>query len=116
MMTIITGKRWVLTLLFAQLAILPAWAGNKLINVQGKITDNAGNALSGPVTVTFRLYANMNDPAGSAVWSESQGLTVANGQFSATLGNVAPLDPLPFNAPYYLGMQVVAGDSNEMTP
>src|SRR5438874_918630 len=114
-MTMITGKRWVLAVLFAQMAIGPAWAGNKLINVQGKITDNAGNPLSGQVTVTFRMYANVSDPVGSALWTESQGLTATNGQFNAALGSVTTLDPLPFNVPYYLGMQV-AGDNNELAP
>jgi len=106
---------------------LPLWAvSNKLINVQGKLIDSTGKPIAGPVTVTFRLYSNTTASSGTCpkvcgqastgcVWVESQGLTAVNGLFNVTLGNVCPLDPIPFNTPYYLGMQL-SGDANELTP
>ncbi len=110
-----TLKPLAFSLLILQTLVFPAWAGNKLINVQGKITDNTGKLLSGAITVTFRMYRNVNDPLGSAVWVESQGFNAVNGLFNVTLGSTTSLDTLPFNTPYYLGMQV-AGDANELTP
>src|SRR5690349_13017347 len=92
-----------------------AWAGSKLLNVQGKLTDSAGNALTGTYTVTFRIYAKSGDPIASALWTESQSLATQGGAFNVNLGNGSALDPIPFNKPYYLGMQV-AGDPNELTP
>ena len=103
-----------LLLLIAQ-AATPVWAGSKLINVQGKLTDSMGNPLSGSQTVTFRLYNNLTAPVASAIWTESQGITPLSGLFNVALGSVNSLASIPFNTPYYLGMQV-AGDSNELSP
>jgi hypothetical protein len=114
----IAGMAWMGAGLFVVLSFQGAglsWAGNKLINVQGKLTDSNGNALGGSFVVTFRFYANVNDSMANAVWTESQQITVQNGLINATLGNVNSLDSLSFNTPYYLGMQV-AGDNNELTP
>ena len=91
------------------------WAGSKLFNVQGKLTNSAGTPLAGTFTVTFRLYANSTDPIASAVWTENQSVTVSAGVFNVALGNVTSLDAIPFNKPYYLGIQV-AGDANELSP
>ena len=93
----------------------PAWAGNKMLNVQGKLTNSSGTALSGTYTVTFRLYVNANDPIAIAVSSETQNVSVSSGSFNATIGSATSLDSIPFNKPYYLGMQV-SGDSNELSP
>src|SRR5579864_4117762 len=92
-----------------------AWAGGKLLNVQGKLTNSGGTALSGNYTITFRMYANLADPIANAIWMESQTLNVSSGSFNVTLGNVTALDSIPFNKAYYLGMQV-SGDSNELSP
>jgi hypothetical protein len=93
----------------------PAWAGNKLLNVQGKIASSTGSPLSGTYTITFRLYANSNDPIASSTWTESQSVVVSTGLYNVALGSVNTLDLLPFNKPYYLGIQV-AGDPNELSP
>lgn len=93
----------------------PAWAGSKLLNVQGKLTNSGGTALSGNYTITFRMYNNLTDPIGNAIWSESQSVTVSSGLFNVTIGSATALDPITFNKPYYLGMQVT-GDSNELSP
>lgn len=105
-----------LLLLGSALSTKISWAGDKLINVQGKLTNNAGNPLSGTKVVTFRLYSNRNDAAANAVWTESQSIALqSGGLFSVTLGSGTSLDTVSFAAPYYLGMQV-AGDANELTP
>lgn len=92
-----------------------SWANTELINVQGKLTDNAGNPLSGNYGITFRMYANLTDPTTSAIWTEIKSVTVSTGLFNVTLGTTTSFDTTPFNASYYLGMQV-AGDSNELSP
>jgi microcystin-dependent protein len=105
---------WVMSaLLFSSSAFA---AGGKQINVQGKLADSAGNPLTGSnIVVTFRLYSNLGDPVANAVWAESQGVTPQNGLFNVTLGKVSSMDSVPFNTPYYLGMQV-AGDPDELAP
>jgi len=120
---------------FLSLITTPLWAAsNKLINVQGKLMDSTGKPLGGPasppVTVIFRLYTSPNPnvvTSGSCpkvcgqvttgcVWTESQSFnTTSIGLFNVAIGNVCSLDPIPFNTPYYLGIQV-AGDNNELTP
>jgi hypothetical protein len=95
------------------LASAPVWAGSKVINVQGKLTNASGNALTNP-TVTFRLYTVPT--GGSAVWSNTLAVTTSNGLFNVPLqGGTPSLDTLVFNVPYYLGMQV-SGDTNELSP
>jgi len=91
----------------------PAWAGNKLMNVQGKLTDGSGTALTGTYVVTFRLYTSL---AGSTtVWSDNLSVSVSTGLFNVTLGTSTSMDAVAFNTPYYLGLQV-AGDANELSP
>src|SRR5688572_5727735 len=94
---------------------VPARAGDKLLNVQGKLADNQSTPIAGSRVVTFRLYQNSNDPVASWVWEDNLSISFQNGLFNATLGQGATLDSLAFDKPYYLGMQV-AGDSNELAP
>jgi len=92
---------------------LPARAGIKQINVQGKLTDSSGNPLSNP-TVTFRLYT-ATSPSSQALWSSTMMVATTSGTFSTTLQDGTPsLDSITFNIPYYLGIQV--GADTEMTP
>jgi len=90
-----------------------AWAGNKLINVQGKLNNGSGTALSGTYTLTFRLYTTLT--GGTSIWSESQSVTVSTGLFNVSLGTATSMNSIQFNQPYYLGIQV-AGDANELSP
>lgn len=91
------------------------WASSKFINVQGKLTDTSGNPLTGSQTITFRLYTSSSAAVASAIWTESQTITLSTGLFNVALGTVTALDPLTFNQLYYLGIQV-AGDANELSP
>lgn len=90
-----------------------AWASSKFLNVQGKLTDNSGNPLTGNQTVTFRLYTAST--GGSAIWTESQTVALSTGLFNVSLGSVTALDSLAFTQLYYLGIQV-AGDADELSP
>src|SRR5258707_807269 len=78
-----------------------SWAGTKLMNVQGKLTDNSGTALSGTYAVTFRLYNSLSAPTSSNIWADSLAINVSSGLFNVTLGTSSSLDNLPFNSAYY---------------
>jgi len=68
------------------LAALPtAFAISENITLQGKLTNSSGQALSGDYTFLFELFdANIG---GTALWTETHGLTVTNGIFAANLGS-----------------------------
>ncbi len=103
---------WVLVLLAPLTA--PA-AVPQTINYQGYITDPSGSAVSGTGDVTFSIYDVAT--SGTALWSETQSVTIYNGVYSVVLGSVDtsgnPLD-LPFDTQYWLGVTV--GTDSEMTP
>ena len=87
----------------------------KKINVQGKLTDASGNAITGPKIVTFRIYQASTGPESAKLWEDSIGVNLAGGLFNVTLGQNATLDGIAFDKPLYVGFQV-AGDAAEMTP
>jgi hypothetical protein len=87
--------------------------GNQLINYQGRLTDSSGLPITGDVVMTFSLYEVLS--GGTAIWSETQSVTVNSGIYHVLLGEVNPLSPDIFSRPYvYLGVQ--AGADPEMTP
>jgi hypothetical protein len=81
------------------------------INYQGYLTDSGGNPINGTVSMTFSLYDV--SAGGTALWSETQSVTVNNGIYNVILGSGTPIN-LPFDTQYYLGVQV--GTDPEMTP
>jgi hypothetical protein len=81
------------------------------IGYQGYLTDAKGIPIHQTLSITFKIY--MAPSGGSALWMETQNVTVTNGVYSVNLGDVAPLG-LPFDVPYYLGVGV--GSDPEMTP
>jgi len=83
-----------------------------LIGYQGRLTDAGGNPIEGSRSITFRIYDA--SAGGNLLWDETHGnVTVTNGIFDVLLGSVDALN-LPFDAQYYLGIQV--GADPEMTP
>jgi len=82
-----------------------------LLNYQGRLTDSGGSPLTGSYNILFSIY---NVPTGgSALWSETQTVSVSEGLFSVSLGSFTALN-LPFDADYWLGIKV--GADAEMTP
>ena len=81
------------------------------INYQGYLTTAAGAPVDGTVQMHFSIYDVAT--GGSALWSETQSVTVSNGVYSVNLGDVTPIN-LTFDAQYYLGVKV--GTDSEMTP
>jgi len=82
------------------------------LSVQGTIQNFNGSAVdNGLYDVIFKLYTT--DAGGTALWSETQSLSVTGGVYSALLGAVNPLT-VPFDQTYYLGITLPGGP--ELTP
>ena len=75
----------------------------KKLNYQGILTDDSGNPLTGSQTLTLKLYDVAS--GGTALWEETQSVTVDLGVFNVILGEATPLN-LPFDEQYYLGITV----------
>jgi hypothetical protein len=92
-----------------------AFAGvPSLLTQQGRLLDAAGNPVAGMVTFVFTIYDATT--AGTALWTETQSITLANGYFSAQLGDTTAIPATVFatGAVRYLGVKV--GADAEMTP
>lgn len=91
-------------LLSAALALASAAFGGvpAAISYQGYLTDDAGDPLTGPVAITFRLFAVQ----GPAIWTEPHATVQLNeGRFAVALGEVAAL-PADFSQPLFLEIEV----------
>ena len=84
----------------------------EILNYQGTLTDNAGQPISGTEQVTFKIYDVAS--GGTAVWTETQDVTITEGRFSVVLGSDNPLDANMFGGETYLGISV--GNNAEMVP
>ena len=100
-----------LCLLLAVLVSVPALAQvPQTMSYQGVLTDAAGNLVpDGFYDLTFRIYTV--PLAGVALYTEAHTggnhVQVTKGGFSVIIGSLSPLT-LPFDGPYYLGIQVAA--------
>jgi len=85
-----------------------------MMNYQGVLSDPAmGDPVpDGDYEITFALYDVAS--GGTALWTETQTVTVENGLFSVLLGSVNPLSTDAFTGSTYLGVKV--GADAEMTP
>jgi hypothetical protein len=74
------------------------------LSYQGVLHDGAGNIVAdGNYNVTFKIYNVAG--GGSALWTETQSVSVQGGIFSVILGSSNAID-IPFDAPYWLGVTV----------
>ncbi|NOZ07997.1 MAG: hypothetical protein GXO91_03850, partial [FCB group bacterium] len=78
-------------------------------SVQGVLRDPLGKTVSdGTYAMTFRLYDQ--ETGGTPLWEETQGsVQVLHGVYNAELGSVTPLDALPFDTTYWLGLSIEGG-------
>jgi hypothetical protein len=85
----------------------------QLINYQGQLKQNNQPA-SGNFSMTFNIYSSVT--GGTALWSETQTVTVTNGVFNVLLGSVNPFPSNLFtqSGTRFLGVQV--GSGSEMSP
>ncbi len=85
----------------------------QLINYQGYLADGDGNPVTGTRSIEYRMYETAT--GGTAIWSETQSVTVLDGVFSVLLGSVNPLSYTLFNgSDRFLALKV--GSDSEMTP
>ena len=96
---------------------LPRLAGvsvPSMMNYQGVLSDLAtGDPVAdGDYQIRFALYDVAS--GGTALWTETQTVTVENGLFSVLLGSVNPLSIDDFTGSTYMGVKV--GADPEMTP
>jgi hypothetical protein len=82
-----------------------AGAQSTRISVQGILKKGNGNAVAdGYYPLTFRVYNT--EQGGAAIWTEVQpDVELAGGIYNVLLGSVTPIN-LPFDATYYLSVQV----------
>jgi hypothetical protein len=110
-----TFMRFVVVLSIVLLALAGIAAANvpARVPVQGFLTDTGGTPIDGPIQIEIRLYDVQS--GGTAWYAETQVVTVDNGELTAYVGSVVPLDMTQFRgATPYVGI-TLAGES-EMTP
>lgn len=96
------------------LAQLAAGGVPSTMSYQGVLRDAAGDPVpDGPYEFVFELYDTGS--GGTALWSETQTLTVSEGVFNARLGSVVPLE-LPFDQQYWLDITVDGSHLDPRTP
>ncbi|MGA1195039.1 MAG: hypothetical protein ACO36I_00930, partial [Candidatus Latescibacterota bacterium] len=96
---------------FFAVQTIPAQVTSQM-HYQGVLKDASDQLVEGSQNLTFRLYDV--ESGGTALWTESQTLTVVAGSFGAVLGSVTPLANVAFNRPYWLGVSV--NGQTELTP
>ncbi len=98
------------------LALGAALAGAEVpptINHQGYLTTDAGAPVTGTRAMAFTLYGAAE--GGTALWTETQTVTVTGGLFNVFLGDVTFLPDSVFTGQaLFLGVRV--GTDSEMTP
>ncbi|MDQ7779652.1 MAG: hypothetical protein RDV41_08070, partial [Planctomycetota bacterium] len=81
-----SGMLVVIALFLAAGSFLWAEDSSAMLNVQGKLTDGSGNALTGPHDMVFRIYDGPA-PLGNLEFTESQpGVPVTNGVYNVLVG------------------------------
>ncbi|MEO0102635.1 MAG: hypothetical protein ABIK81_02905 [candidate division WOR-3 bacterium] len=77
----------------------------KMMNYQGKLTDNSGNPLNGHFDMTFTIYDAAT--GGNLYWQETQsGVLVAQGIFNVLLGRLNPINSLPEGPDCFLEINI----------
>jgi len=68
----------------------------QLINYQGQLTYGSGNPANGTFTMVFAIFGASS--GSSALYSETQSVTVGNGVFNVLIGSVTPIPPDLFDS------------------
>jgi outer membrane protein assembly factor BamB len=71
----------------------------KLINLEGKLMDSNGNALTGNYNMTFRIFNDSSPTTGTMLWEENHtganNVSTSVGLFNVLLGSITTLDLNP---------------------
>ncbi|MDM8536889.1 tail fiber domain-containing protein [Desulfobacterales bacterium HSG17] len=105
----------VICMFYHQTALLTFAKAPPQMNYQGILKDADGNPMNETINIIFSIYDL--ETGGTALWTETQSVTITDGLFSVVLGSVVPLN-FPFTSsadfPRYLGIKV--GDKPELSP
>jgi hypothetical protein len=75
------------------------------VNYQGRLTDDAGNPITGTRDMTFAIYDA--EIGGTQFWSESQtGVQITDGLFNVILGSLTPISNIPGGPDCYLEISI----------
>jgi hypothetical protein len=85
-----------------------------LLNYQGKLTTTTGTAASGSFNMTFSIYSTAT--AATALWTETQNVTVTNGIFNVLLGSATPFPSNLFAGAGERHLGIKIGTDPEMAP
>ena len=85
----------------------------RTISYQGRLTNDVGAPLDGTYSIAFKLYDVAS--GGTALWTETKSIPVADGLFSTELGGgVSIPSTVGFDKQYFLGVTV--GTGSELVP
>lgn len=84
----------------------------KLINFEGKLTQEDGTPIKGTKEMTFRIYDS--ETAKKPIWVETRNVVLENGFYSILLGSVEGFPEMKFDTAYWLSVQV--SGEGEMSP
>ena len=102
---------YLLICLIALVGLLQAQIPETL-SYQGTLLNKSGQPVAnGDYAMTFRIYEDSS--GGTAIWEESQSISVADGIFSAVLGSSKPLN-ISFEHPYWLGVTIAGEPEMQM--
>jgi hypothetical protein len=107
-------RSFIAVMLLAVLALVTTAVAQppETVNFQGTLKTSGGMAVpDGNYNLTFRIYNQ--SVGGSPLWTEVQNVAVSGSLFNVILGLANPLS-LPFDAQYWLGIQVDVDP--ELTP
>jgi hypothetical protein len=94
-------------------AAVPNAVVPNFLTQQGRLLDSSGNPVTAPVQFLFTIYDMPT--LGTALWTETQTITLDNGYFAARLGDKTALPATLFDGnPRYLGVKI--STDAEMTP
>ncbi|MBU1026134.1 MAG: hypothetical protein KKA31_00220 [Candidatus Margulisbacteria bacterium] len=105
-------KKSLISLLLIVFLFSTTYAIPSQISFQGLLTDSSDKLIDDTVSIVFSIYAGIT--GGTALWTETQTVTVEGGIYTVQLGAVTPIGNIFDGTTRYLGIKV--GSDAEMTP
>ncbi len=110
-------KKYLIIALVTILGVVLAGCMGPQFTYQGVLTDASGNPLNGSVTITYRIFNT--DTGGTALYTQSESVTVTDGRFDSVVGPdaIGGLTPADLAQALWIEIQINDGMYNEtLTP
>ncbi len=111
-------KKYLIIALVTILGVVLAGCMGPQFTYQGVLTDASGNPVSGTVNITYRIFNAVT--GGTALHSESESVTLADGRFDSVVGPTGVaggLSPKDLAQPLWIELQIGNGTITEtLTP